>query len=328
MSLDLTCKYMGLTLPSPLIVGSCAFTQSVEQVMEIERLGAGAVVLKSIFEEQITNEAFQSMDAAGGYGDTRAIDYVRQYTEMAAYENYNKLIRDLKKNVRIPVIASIHCHRDGDWVNFAQRVQEAGADALELNLTLMSADPKISGEDLEKRYVEIIRHIRKNLRIPLAIKTNRYFTSFVHSMWQLRKAGADALVLFQRMYEPDIDIEQMKITAAKVLKEGDGFHESLRWISIMDGNIDCSLSATSGVVSGGDVAKLLLAGADTVQIATVLYTRGIKQVAVIMDELKEWMSRHQFSKIDDFQGKLSMKRIENPEVYMRMQFMKHFAGIE
>ena len=328
MSLDLTCKYMGLTLPSPLIVGSCAFTQSVEQIMEIERLGAGAVVLKSIFEEQITNEAFQSMDAAGGYGDTRAIDYVRQYTEMAAYENYNKLIRDLKKNVRIPVIASIHCHRDGDWVNFAQRVQEAGADALELNLTLMPADPKISGEDLEKRYVEIIRHIKKNMRIPLAIKTNRYFTSFVHSMWQLRKAGADALVLFQRMYEPDIDIEQMKITAAKVLKEGDGFHEALRWVSIMDGNIDCSLSATSGVVSGGDVAKLLLAGADTVQIATVLYTRGIGHIATIISELKDWMERHHYDSIDAFQGKLSMKRIGNPEVYMRMQFMKHFAGIE
>ena len=328
MSADLTCKYMGITLPSPLIAGSCAFTQSVEHIMEMEKAGAGAVVLKSIFEEQISNEAYQSMESAGDYGDTRAIDYVRQYTEMAAYEKYNQLIRELKKNVRIPVIASIHCHRDGDWADFAQRVQEAGADALELNLILLSADPTMSGVELEKQYVEIIRHIRKNLRIPLAVKTNRYFTSFVNSMLKLRKAGADALVLFQRMYEPDIDVEQMKIIAAKVLKEGDGFNEALRWISIMDGNIDCSLSATSGVVTGEDAVKLLLAGADTFQIATVLYTRGIQQISVILDGIRDWMGRHGYGSIGDFHGKLSMRCIDNPEVYMRMQFMKYFAGIE
>ena len=326
--MDLSCKYMGLTLPTPLIIGSCAFTNSVEKIKEMEALGAGAVVLKSIFEEQISNEAHQTVNAAGEYGDTRALEYVQQYTEMAAYEKYNQLIRDLKKTVKIPVIASIHCHKDGAWVDYAQRVQEAGADALEINLTSLPTDFNISGEDLEKNYLKIIKHVKKNLRIPVAIKTNRYFTSFVHSMTQFRKAGADALVMFQRVYEPDIDIENLKMVPAKVLKEGDGLHEALRWVSIMNEHIDCSLSATSGVVTGEDMVKLLLAGADTVQIATVLYTRGIEQIKHILDGLKEWMTKHNYCSIDEFQGKMSMKRIENPDVYMRVQFMKYFAGIE
>lgn len=328
MNLDLSCKYMGLTLPSPLIIGSCAFTNSVEKIKEIEALGAGAVVLKSIFEEQISNEAHQTVDAAGEYGDTRALEYVQQYTEMAAYEKYNQLIRDLKKSVKIPIIASIHCHKDGAWVDFAQRVQEAGADALEINLTTLPTDSHISGEEMEKSYIKIIKHVKKNLRIPVAIKTNRYFSSFVYSMTQFRKAGADALVMFQRVYEPDIDIENMKMVPAKVLKEGDGLHEALRWVSIMNENIDCSLSATSGVVNGEDVIKLLLAGADTVQIATVLYTRGLQQIAQIINDIKGWMTKHNYSTIDAFQGKMSMKQIENPDMYMRVQFMKHFAGLE
>ena len=253
---------------------------------------------------------------------------MQQYTEMAAYEKYSQLIRELKQQVKIPIIASIHCRKDGDWVNFAKRVQEAGADALEINMTSLPTDFNISGEELEKSYLKIIKHVKKQIDIPLAIKTNRYFTSFVHSMVQFRKAGADALVMFQRVYEPDIDIENMKMTAAKVLKEGDGLHEALRWVSIMNENIDCSLSATSGVVSGEDVIKLLLAGADTVQIATVLYTRGLEQISTILDEVKAWMKRHNYNRIDDFQGKMSMKQIENPDVYMRVQFMKHFAGIE
>lgn len=328
MSIDLSCKYMGLTLPSPLIIGSCAFTNSVEKIKEMERLGAGAVVLKSIFEEQISNEAMRSTDEAGTYGGTMALDYVRQYTEMAAYEKYNQLIRELKQTVHIPIIASIHCHHDGPWADYAQRIQEAGADALEINLTTLPTDYRLSGEELEKRYAGIIRHVKKNLRIPVAVKTNRYFTSFVYSMRQLRQAGADALVMFQRMYEPDMDIEKMQMTSAPILKEGDGFHETLRWTSIMNENIDCSLSATSGIVSGADVVKLLLAGADTVQIATVLYTRGLEQISVILSELKEWMLRHHYDRIDAFHGKMGMKDKANADVYTRVQFMKHFAGIE
>ncbi|OQA93256.1 MAG: NAD-dependent dihydropyrimidine dehydrogenase subunit PreA [Bacteroidetes bacterium ADurb.Bin234] len=328
-ALDLSCKYMGLNLKSPLIIGSCGLTYSLEKIKKMEEYGVGAVVMKSVFEEQIISETSKSLDELDSdYVHSEAMGYIKNYTEMASYEKYTNFITEVKKKVNIPVIASINCISDGDWVNYAKRMQDAGADALELNISILPVDFEKSASDYEEKYIRIISHVKENISIPLAVKTSLYFSSLVKTLQTFSYAGADALVLFNRFYESDIDIDNMKIISAGIDKEGIGFQTVLRWISIMNSHVDCSLSATSGIISGKDIVKQLLAGADTVQVATVLYNKGLKHIQSMLDELKTWMLKHNYTSISDFQGKMSYKNVKDPEAYLRIQFMKYFAGIE
>jgi dihydroorotate dehydrogenase (fumarate) len=324
-----SCKYMGLQLQSPLIAGSCGLTNSVEKMKKMEACGIGAVVLKSIFEEQITNEVMQSVGNTNfdvSYRD--ALDYIKGYTQMASYEKYTQLIREAKKELTVPVIASINCSSDGDWVSYAKRIEDAGADALELNIFFLPADFVRTRKENEELYFKIIEHVKENIKIPLAIKTGYYFSALAKMLQSLSYTGIDALVLFNRFFAPDIDIEKMQIKAASMFTEGEGFSNTLRWIAIMDEHVKCDLSATSGVRSSEDVIKLLLAGAESVQLATILYNKGIEYIETILDGLKSWMDRHNYATINDFKGKMNFNQIENPEAYLRIQFMKYFAGIE
>ncbi len=327
--IDLSCTYMGLKLKSPIIVGSCGLTNAVDKIQQMEDYGAGAVVLKSIFEEQIiadTGHAYKDLD--DNYIHTDALDYIRNYTEIASYEKYNNLISQIKKTVNIPIIGSINCVSDGDWVNFAKRMQDAGADALELNISLLPVEYNKTSKEYEEKYIRIISHVKENITIPLSVKVSPYFSSLVKILQIFNYSGADALVLFNRLYEPDIDIENMKIVSAGIHKEGAGFHSVLRWISIMSDHVDCDLSATSGIMNGKDVVKQLLAGAATTQIVSVLYSKGLEYIKTIIDEVADWMGRHQYQKISDFKGEMSYKNVQDPNVYLRVQFMKYFAGIE
>ena len=326
---DTSCKYMGLQLQSPLIAGSCGLTNSVEKMKQMEDCGMGAVVLKSIFEEQITNEVMQSVENINfdvSYRD--ALDYIKGYTKMASYDKYTQLIRDAKKELSVPVIASINCSSDGDWASYAKRIEDAGADALELNIFFLPSDFNKMGKENEDLYFKIIEHVRKSIQIPLAIKTGYYFSGLAKMLQMLSYTGVDALVLFNRFFAPDIDIEKMQLKAASIFTEGEGFSNTLRWIALMYGHVKCNLSATSGVKDADDVIKQLLAGADTVQLATTLYANGIDYTKTILDGVKNWMDKHNYASIDDFKGKMSFKNIDNPEAYLRIQFMKYFAGIE
>ena len=328
-ALDLSCTYMGLKLKSPLIIGSCGLTYSLEKIRKMQDYGAGAVIMKSIFEEQIIAETTRSLqELESEYVHPDALGYIKNYTEIASYEKYTNFISQVKKIVDIPVIASINCVSDGDWVNYAKRMQDAGADALELNISILPVDFSKTSKDYEDKYLRIINHVKENINIPLAVKTSLYFSSLVKTLQTFHYAGADALVLFNRFYESDIDIDQMKIISAGIDKEGIGFQTVLRWISIMSSHVDCSLSATSGVVSGKDIIKQLLAGADTVQVATVLYNKGLDHIKTMLDEVKSWRLKHQFIANPDFKGKMIYENVENPEAYLRIQFMKYFAGIE
>ncbi|MDR0604286.1 MAG: dihydroorotate dehydrogenase-like protein [Bacteroidales bacterium] len=323
------CKYMGLSLKSPIIVGSCGLTNSIEKMKKMEEYGAGAIVLKSIFEEQITNEVMQSMDNTNfdvSYRD--AFDYIKGYTQMASYEKYGNIIREAKKNLSIPVIASINCSSDGDWVSYAKRIEDAGADALELNIFFLPADFNKLGAVNEDIYFKIIEHIKANVNIAVALKTGYYFSGLAKMLQSLSYTGINSLVLFNRFFAPDIDVENMHIKAAPIFKEGEGFYNTLRWIAIMYNHVNCDLSATSGITNGKDVVKQLLAGADTVQIATVLYNKGIEHIQTILNELTEWMEKHHYASIDEFKGKMSFDNINNPDAYLRIQFMKYFSGIE
>lgn len=326
---DLSCTYMGLKLKSPLIVGSCGLTNDVDKIRKMEACGAGAVVLKSIFEEQImvdTNHSIQQMQEEYLHPD--AMDYIKNYTEIAFYEKYTSLINNVKKVVNIPVIASIHCITDGDWASYAKRMQEAGADAIELNISLLPVDLDKSSKAYEETYVRIINHVKENISIPLAVKISPYFSSLIKTLQSFHYSGADALVLFNRFYEPDIDIDEMKITGAGIKQESVNFHSVLRWISIMNNYVDCNLSASSGVSSGAHIVKQLLAGADTIQAVTVFYQKGIEYMTTMLEDVKTWMQKHNYSYITDFKGELSYKQINDPNAYLRIQFMKYFAGIE
>ena len=326
---NISCKYMGLQLQSPLIAGSCGLTSSIEKMKKMEACGIGAVVLKSIFEEQITNEIIQSVGNTNfdvSYRD--ALDYIKGYTQMASYEKYTNLIREAKKELSIPVIASINCSSDGDWVSYAKRIEDAGADALELNIFFLPADFSRTGKENEELYIKIIEHVKGSIKIPLAIKTAYYFSALAKTLQSISYMGVDALVLFNRFFAPDIDIEKMQTKAAPIFNEGEGFANTLRWIAIMDEHVKCDLSATSGVRSAEDVIKLLLAGAETVQLATVLYNKGIDYIETILNGLKDWMDKHNYASINDFKGKMNFNQIDNPETYLRIQFMKYFAGIE
>lgn len=326
---NLSTKYIGLNLRSPIIAGSCGITNSIEHLIEIEKAGAGAVVLKSIFEEQIANEASKNiLDQNLDFMYTEAIDYINNYTEIQKIEEYIQLIKDAKKAISIPVIASVNCTSAGEWTKYAKKFQDAGADAIELNIFILPVDFNINSDQYENQYFEIIDKVKKEVSIPIAVKTSLYFSGFAKMMEKMSWSGVDGIVMFNRFYSPDIDIDNFKIHASNIFSKGDEYTLPLRWTAIMFDRFKADLCASTGVHDGETVVKMLLAGANAVQVASVLYKPGIKVIAEMNLFLENWMKKHDYISIDQFRGKMSYKNIENPSSYQRIQFMKYFAGIE
>ena len=264
--MDLSVKYMGLNLKNPLVIGSSGLTNSVEKVKELESFGAGAVVLKSLFEEQILFEA----DAAGSeneYDYPEAIDYIKSYAKTESINKYLKLIEDCKKECHIPIIASVNCVTGGAWLNFAEKMEKAGADAIELNVSLIPTDIDKSSEENEKIYFTIIEKAKKSIKIPIALKMSHYSAGLSNLIQRLSwTKKVDAFVMFNRYYNPDIDINTLKMTSSGVFSTPADIAASLRWVAVLSGRIQTDISASTGVHSGGDLVKQILAGADTVQV--------------------------------------------------------------
>lgn len=322
-------SYMGLPLKNPIIVGSSGLTNSVENIIEIERNGAAAVVLKSLFEEQINfsiNKTIAQDQSANLYPE--ADDYIRHYTRQNDVSKYLKLIKDAKASVSIPVIASINCISGLEWTSFAKSIEEAGADGLELNIFVLPSDPSKSAEENEAIYFDIIDKVLKEVNIPVAIKISHYFSSLAKTITQLSWKEIKGIVLFNRFFSPDIDIENFEIKTSNVFSSPSELAISLRWIAMMSTHVKCDLAASTGVHDGKAVIKQLLAGAKAVQIASVLYKKGFKEIKSMLDELENWMDRKNFNTIDQFTGKMSVEEAQNPAAYERVQFMKHFSGIE
>ncbi len=326
--MDLSVKYMGLDLKSPLIIGSSGLTNSVEKIKELESFGAGAVVLKSLFEEQILFEA----DAAGKQNEfdyPEALDYIKSYAKDDSINSYLKLIEDCKKETQIPIIASVNCVTEGEWLNFAKRVEKAGADALELNVSLLPTDIEKSSQENEKLYFDVIEQVKAVVNIPIALKMSHYSSGLANLIRTLSwTKKVDAFVLFNRYYNPDIDINSMKITSSGVFSSPADIAASLRWVAVLSDKIRTDISASTGVHSGTDIVKQLLAGADTVQVVSAIYKHGPEYIKTMMDELTEWMTKKNFNSIEDYRGELSYKNINNPVAFERIQFMKYFGGIE
>ncbi|MFO8054962.1 MAG: dihydroorotate dehydrogenase-like protein [Bacteroidales bacterium] len=327
---NLKTNYLGLSLKNPLIVGSSRLTSSVQQIKDIEANGAGAVVLKSLFEEQIEFEAEKAFSEREGEGFhyQEAFDYIKEYSRSNKMDNYLKLIKEAKAAVAIPVIASVNCISAREWISYAKKFEKAGADALELNIFILPSDPNHDSAENEKVYFEIAQKVKKEITIPVALKVSYYFSGLAKTFRELSWTGIDGLVLFNRFFSPDIDIEHMKITSSFVFSTPEELAISLRWIAVMSGIVHCDLAASTGIHSGEAVIKQLLAGAKATQVTSVLYKEGFGKIKEMLNQLETWMDKKGYSTIDEFRGKMSQKEIDNPATYERVQFMKHFSGIE
>lgn len=323
---NLTSKYMGLELRNPLIISSSGLTNSAEKIKQLEVHGAGAVVLKSLFEEQIKHES-GSMSGTSDYFD--AGDYVMNYVRSHSLENYLNLIADAKKAVDIPVIASINCTSTGEWVDFAKEMENANADGIELNIYILPTQRSEESAEHEQHYYKIVEAVKQQTDLPVAVKIGSHFTNLLRVADQLHAAGADAIVLFNRFYEPDIDIYGLKMTAAEVFSSPADIRHALRWIGILSAELPAiDLSASTGIHDGKAVIKQLLAGAETTQICSTLYKNGIDTISKILEELNQWMDNKSYKDISDFRGKLNYGDLNQPAFYERSQFMKYFSSIE
>lgn len=327
--IDLTTTFLDLELRNPIIVGSCGLTQKVDRIQKCADAGAGAVVLKSLFEEQITAQVANLVDQSqDSFWHPEAAEYVQAYGRENAVEQYLELIREAKKAVSIPVIASVHCVSPDYWTDFAREVEQAGADALELNVFVMPSELRRSGVQNEQVYFDIVREVKKRVSLPIAVKIGYFFSNLARMIERLGSSGAAGLVLFNRFYSPDFDIEKFKIVAAPHLSTPEEIYLPLRWIALMSGRTECDLAATTGIHDGTGLIKQLLAGAQAVEIASTLYTNGLERIGAMLGDLEAWMERHGHHALRDFRGRLNQADAEDPAAYERVQFMKLSVGIE
>ncbi|MCF8231837.1 MAG: dihydroorotate dehydrogenase-like protein [Bacteroidales bacterium] len=325
---DLSTNYAGLELRNPIIVGSSGLTNSINKIKEAEEKGAGAVVLKSLFEEQILYNIHQAKQESIPSNYPEAADYIANYTQSQQVDKYLQLIKGAKEQTDIPVIASINCVSDTEWTSFASKIEDAGADALELNIFVLPSDKKKDGTQNEKLYFNIIDKVLKQVNIPVVAKISYYFSGLANFTQKLSWTGIKGLVLFNRFYSPDIDIDKFSLKASNVFSSPDELPVSLRWVAMLSDVVHCDISASTGVHSGDAVVKQLLAGAASVQMSSLLYKEGFGKITEVRDFLSQWMDKHGFESIDEFKGRMSFKKAENPAAYERVQFMKHFSGIE
>lgn len=320
---------MGLKVNSPLIIGSSGLTNSIENIEKFAKLGAGAIILKSLFEEQIMHEAsfVLKQDLSSNYYP-EAEDYILNYTKQNSIQLYLELIKEAKKKVDIPIIASINCTSASEWTTFAKSIEAAGADGLELNIFVMPSDLNRNSEENEKIYFDIVNKVKQETSLPISVKLSYHFSSLASMLEKLSWTGIKSLTLFNRFFSPDIDIEKMDVKPSFVFSKAEDIGISLRWVAMLSNRLRCELSASTGVHNGEAVIKQLLAGAQTVQIASVLYKSGIDSVSEILNDINIWMDKKGFADIEAFRGKLSIDKATNPGAYERVQFMKHFAGIE
>jgi dihydroorotate dehydrogenase (fumarate) len=323
---NLDTQYLGLKLKNPVVISSSGLTNSIDKIQKLESYGAAAVVLKSLFEEQINYEA-GNLEANNDYPE--ASDYILNYTKSNNVGQYLGLIEESKKLTRIPVIPSINCISAKDWIDFAKNMESAGADALELNIFLLPMDKKTPASEYEKRYFELVEKVLAHVKIPVAVKLGRNFTNPAYMVDQLYQRGVKGVVLFNRFFEPDIDINSMKMVSAEVLSNPADIRQSLRWIGIVSSlDIKIDIAASTGVHNSEGVIKQVLAGANVAMVCSSLYKYGLQQVESMVNELGAWMDTNGYENIGQIKGKMSYKGIPDPSMYERSQFMKYFSSLQ
>lgn len=326
---NLSTTFLGIPIKNPVVIGSCGLTSTVDGVKRLAEAGAAAVVLKSIFEEEIVAEAEQTIGRQLGMDDNNMefFDYYDYQLKHEALDNYLDLIRDAKDAVDIPVIASINCSSYSEWVSYAKKIEAAGVDGIELNIFKLPFDINASAEAIENIYFDIIRKIKQYIKVPVGLKLGSYFTNMGNVLLSL-SGEADGLVLFNRFTALDFDIENDRVTSGKVYSGPDDYVMSLRWISILSREVKSDLVASTGVHNYQALVKMIMAGASSVEIVSSVYKHGPDVIGHMLTEMGKWMERRGYQFIDDFKGRLSQGQVNNPEVFERVQFMRYFSGHE
>ena len=323
--MDLSTTYLGLPLRSPLMPSASPLTRDLAEIKRAEDAGAGAIVLPSVFEEQLERESAE-LDLAleqGTHSFAEALSYFPQVGEFRlGPEDYLDHIAASKASCKLPIIASLNGASLGGWTEYARKIQQAGADALELNIYYIPTDPKLTSLEVEKTYLDILKAVKGAVTIPVAVKLSPFFSSMANMAAQLDQAGANGLVLFNRFYQPDIDLETLEIEHSLLLSTPQARRLPLRWIAILHGRVQASLAATSGIHTASDVLKVLMAGADAAMLCSVLLRKGVGHIAVIEQEMRQWMEEHEYESVAQLKGCLSQKNCPDPSSFERAQYMR------
>jgi dihydroorotate dehydrogenase (fumarate) len=327
--MDLTTKYLGMTLRNPLIVSASPLSEDVANIKKMEDAGAAAVVLHSLFEEQLVKES-EELEEALVHGAESSAEATSFFPKASEYklgpEEYLKHIGDAKKAVDIPVIASLNGSSTGGWTDYAKQIQQAGANALELNIYNIPTDMELAGAKVEQTYVDILKAVRAAVTIPVAVKLSPFFSNMANMAKRFDDAGANALVLFNRFYQPDIDLEELEVKPDILLSTPFAMRLPLTWVAILHGRIKADLAATSGIHSAEDVLKMLMAGANATLLCSSLLRYGIDRVRVIEKAMREWMEKHEYESVKQMQGSLSQIKCADPAAFERAQYMRALAG--
>ncbi|MEN8234111.1 MAG: dihydroorotate dehydrogenase-like protein [Actinomycetota bacterium] len=326
MSVDLSTTYLGLELSNPIVASSSPLTGDLESLRALERAGVGAVVLPSVYEEQIEHEAMEMQrlmeQGTGSFAEALA-GYFPEFDDYATRtEAYLRQITQAKEALSIPVIGSLNGTTAGGWVKYAKRIEEAGADALELNVYLIATDPEVTGAEIEDRYLALVSHVREQVSIPLSVKIGPYFSSTPNMAVRLADAGADGLVLFNRFYQPDIDLETLEIVPRVNLSSSVALTLPLRWIGMLCSRVDADLAITSGVHTAEDAIKALLVGSNAVMMASALLENGAEHVSTVISEMRQWLDENEYESVRQMQGSMCVGTAPNPEAFVRANYMK------
>jgi dihydroorotate dehydrogenase (fumarate) len=329
--MDLTTRYLGLSLKSPLVAGASPLTGEVDNIRRLEDLGAGAVVLPSIFEEQIERDE-QLIEHMGTIGVDSYPEALTYFPAAASYRigpaHYLDVLHHAAAATDIPIVGSLNGITDHGWVNYAGQMEQAGAAALELNIYFIPADPDVPGHEVEQRYITILKAIKQAVKIPVAVKLSPYFSAMGHMATQLVEAGADGLVLFNRFYEPDIDLGQLTLLPNLELSTSAEIRLPLLWIGVMSGRVRASLAASTGVESADEVIKYLLVGADVVMTSSALLRHGLDYMKVLLDGLKTWLAARDLDTLDRIRGRLSQRNITDPTAFARANYIRVLQGYQ
>jgi len=325
MTVDLRTRYLGLELKHPVVASASPLTSSVDSLKRLQDAGVAAVVLPSLFEEQIEHEDMATHNLML-YGAELSPEAQGFFPEMPQYstgpEKYLQLITDAKKALSVPVIASLNGYTPGGWTSIARQFQEAGADAIELNVYFLAASVDDTSAEVESRYVDLVESVTRQVSLPVAVKVAPYFSAMGNMAARLTKAGASGLVLFNRFVQPDILIEELEVAPHLVLSTSEELRLALRWIAILRGRIDASLAATGGAHTSEDVLKLLLAGADCVMLASSLLSKGPKHVGTLVREVQAWLDEREYTSVEQMKGSLSQQSCPDPDAFERANYMK------
>jgi len=327
--MDLTTSYLGLKLKNPIVPSAGPLSHSLDSMKKLEDAGAAAVVMYSLFEEQIAHDTAE-LNHYLSYGTESFAESLTYFPEVGDYnlgpEEYVELVRKAKESLSIPVIGSLNGITSGGWTDYARKIQQAGADALELNVYYISTDPDIPAAEVEDRYAEVLHAVKRAVSIPVAMKLSPYFSSFANMARRLDNAGVNGLVMFNRFYQPDIDLEELEVLPNVILSTPQAIRLPMRWIAILHGRLKASLAASSGIHTAEDVIKMLMVGADVTMMCSVLLRHGPGHITKVLEEIRRWMIDHEYVSLTQMKGSMSQKSVADPAAFERANYMKAIQG--